>query len=101
MKFQCVCGNVIYDQTFPNPIGYRLIDDRAFDEITSAPTIDAKQLWRRSTRVLQCDVCRRLYVLWEGKLPAEEFIPVKSDGTIPGYVLIEPTKKSNSNENRE
>ena len=82
MKFKCVCGNVLRDQTFPNPIGLRLIHDQQFDEITSMSTIDAKELWRRSSRALQCDVCGRIYIFPGGRFPEwppQEFVPVKPD----------------------
>lgn len=96
MKFLCVCGNVIRDQLIPNPIGMLVIPETVLDELSEGNTVPLDGLWRHSALALQCEICGRLWVRWKRDQPSrEEFVPVKPDGTIPGYVLIEPPEKKN------
>lgn len=78
MKFQCECGNNIYDQTFPNPLGYRLVPDAITD--VNGDCINADAVWL-SSRVLRCDNCGRLWITWkdgDGKL--QQYAPIDDEG---------------------
>jgi hypothetical protein len=91
MKFLCECGNQIADQGYPNDIGLRIVSDTAIDSLEKDDQINAGAFCDASSRALRCQACGRLYVFWvTGAWPPQEFVPVKSDGTIPGHMPIKP-----------
>jgi hypothetical protein len=61
---RCRCNNVISYGEIPNPNEMRMISDVAYDNYTGL--IDAEDLYEKMTSILQCNVCGRLWIYWNG-----------------------------------
>jgi hypothetical protein len=80
MKFYCQCNNIIADQVFPNPIGFRIIADQDLDRLAEPIGVDA--FWDESSRVLKCDRCGRLWIAWkDNKEVFAEFVSSDADNS--------------------
>ncbi|WP_136518141.1 hypothetical protein [Cellulomonas telluris] len=64
-KFLCVCGSVVSTSgEIPHPYQWNLISDGDFD--TSTGTVDADELYMRSTLMFRCPRSGHLWIYWSG-----------------------------------
>jgi hypothetical protein len=81
MNFSCRCGSTIYDNVIPNPMAFRIISDINLDKLHDPFGLD--EVLSRSSQVLQCDRCCRLWIWWKNKSTYfEEYARVDAEGRI-------------------
>ncbi|GGH18361.1 hypothetical protein E2R65_14070 [Mucilaginibacter phyllosphaerae] len=61
---RCKCSNIINYGEIPNPNELLMISDVKYDNYSGL--IDAEDLYGEMTSILQCNVCGRLWIYWNG-----------------------------------
>jgi hypothetical protein len=75
----CNCGERLRYGDIPCAIEWLVISDVEYDKVSG--TVDAEELYRSMTHILQCPKCRRLWVYWNGfSQPPSEYMPKGNDG---------------------
>jgi hypothetical protein len=81
MRIRCACGEMLADQLVPNPIGWLLTSESAFEAF--AGKVDAEDVYVSMEKALKCPTCGRLWIFWEktSRWP-QEYVPVeRRDGS--------------------
>jgi hypothetical protein len=93
MKFFCRCGNLVRDQLIPNPISFRIVSDIVLHE--TGDLIDLNKFCDRSSQILQCDRCGRLWIWWKNKSTYfEEYLPLGAESESTGCPRSEEEKET-------
>jgi hypothetical protein len=73
-KIVCKCGQWLRYGDIPNPIEWLFISDVEYDKFSGS--VDAEVLYRAMKSFLQCPICGRLWVFWNGfGSDPDEYIP--------------------------
>ncbi len=73
MKMLCTCGNMLSNQSFPNPNVYTIISEEDLDRLDEP--INSDSLFRESSLMFRCDKCGRLWVYWKDDGNPSEYLP--------------------------
>lgn len=61
-RFQCKCGEILFNSMAPNDIELRVYTDKEWDSIINQDTIDPINIPDPKYQVWRCPKCERLYV---------------------------------------
>ncbi|MBS7532026.1 hypothetical protein IC619_016390 [Hazenella sp. IB182353] len=65
MKYECVCGELLWNGKIPNDIELHVYTDKEMDDIISMGQIDTLDIPDPKYEVWRCTSCRRIYVFEE------------------------------------
>lgn len=79
MKFACICGTVLSDQTDDLPYKGRLVADEDWNAFTQSANSALPLDWRLVTNIYQCPSCGRIRIARYGQVfffePENERVP--------------------------
>ncbi|MBS7531581.1 hypothetical protein IC619_013925 [Hazenella sp. IB182353] len=62
MKYECICGEILWDGNIPNNIDLHVYTDKEMDKIISMGQIDTLDIPDPEHKIWRCSCCQRIYV---------------------------------------